>query len=154
LGRSGSLQDRILLEKISKEIRPVIEGMGYSLVEIKVGRSRGISKVSVVIYSNRGVTLKNCEDISRLIYPSLEVMEEIPDLTLEVSSPGIDRVLKDDREYEIFNGRGLQIIIKETNEVVQGILINADNDYISLKNGDIIKRYRKDSIRKARLRDF
>ena len=148
------MQDMILLDKVTKEIRPLIEGLGYSLVEVKVGRSRGISKVSIVIYSEKGVTLKNCEDVSRLIYPSLEVMEEIPDLTLEVSSPGIDRVLKDDREYEIFKGRGLQIIIRDTNEIVQGILVDADNEYISLKKGDVIKRYRKDSIRKARLRDF
>ncbi len=153
------MQDFTLRKEVEKEIRQVIGGMGYSLVEVKIGHSRNFTKVSVVIYRKEekgGVTVESCENVSKTILPRLELIDGLENMTLEVSSPGLNRVIKGENEYEIFKGKGLKVIFKDTGRVVTGILkdYNKNEGLISVDIDNNIEEISISEIRKARLTDI
>jgi len=153
------LQDFALEKEVEREIKQVIGGMGYSLVEVRVGHSRNFTKVSVVIYRKEeqgGVTVGSCESVSKTILPRLELIEGLENMTLEVSSPGLDRVIRSENEYEIFKGKGIKIIFRDTGRVVTGILrdYKRDEKKISVYINQDIEEINISEIRKARLIDI
>jgi ribosome maturation factor RimP len=140
------------LEKaVREEIEPVLTGMGFTLVDLSVGRLKGSTRVAVVVFRREGVGIDECGEISRLIHPRLQMMEGLDDVSLEVSSPGIDRTLKRPEEYEIFLGRGVRVLPDGETEWVGGVIEKVQEGTISLRSGGRVTEYRISSIRKARL---
>lgn len=80
------------LKRIEELVRPVVETIGCTLYDIEfVGRTLRIS-----IQKPGGVSLDDCTQVSRLVNPLLDVEEVVPGgaYDLQVSSPGLDRVLR------------------------------------------------------------
>jgi ribosome maturation factor RimP len=132
-------------------VTPVLEGMGYMLVELAIGRRSGVTRVSVVLYRKEGVGIDDCARVSEILAPRLETVEGIQEVSLEVSSPGIERVLRSAREYAIFVGRGIRALIGEETEWRGGIIERVDGDTVHLRAGRETKGFALSSIRKARL---
>ena len=107
------INKRELVEKIT----PVIDNtlMRYGLVPVEVELVKENHKwfLRIFIYSmEREVGIDDCEKVSRSLSDFLE--ELIPfKYYLEVSSPGIERKLKSDKEYLIFKGKDINIKLKE-----------------------------------------
>jgi ribosome maturation factor RimP len=142
---------RQLAEQVSAEIGPVIAAMGFDLVEAHVGAAKNQSLVSVIIYRKDGVGIDDCAAVSRNIYPRLELIENLGNFSLEVSSPGTDRVLKNRNEYDIFLGRMVSVLTNESNEWINGIIDHVNDDSVYLnKKGDVVS-IRFDTIKKTRL---
>jgi ribosome maturation factor RimP len=55
-----------------------------------------------------------------------------PDPSLEVASPGIDRVLRSDREWEIFKGKGVSVLLRGGQERVRGRIESIDGKSVRL----------------------
>lgn len=70
--------------------RGPIEGLGYELVDIERA-AQGLLRVTIDI--DRGITIEDCEEVSRLLSRIYEV-EDVDYARLEVGSPGTDRPLK------------------------------------------------------------
>jgi len=86
-------------------LRPVIEGMGYELVDVKILSEAGRLVLRVMADREGGITLDECARISREIAPHLEVADPIASrYSLEVSSPGIRRPLKRPEDFTRFAG--------------------------------------------------
>ena len=107
----------VLAEEISEKaktlIKPIIESMGCRLFDVELKPERGWV-LRVIIDKKGGVSIKDCEDVSRRISPLLDVEDLIPfSYTLEVSSPGIDRDLEKPEHYEFFTGRRVRIFLRE-----------------------------------------
>ncbi len=96
--------------------------MGLALVEMALGRRKGTTRVSVVIYRQGGVGVDDCAEVSGMLLPRLETIEGMGDVSLEVSSPGIERTLRDSAEYAIFAGRGVRILAGTETEWQGGII--------------------------------
>ncbi|MBN1835347.1 MAG: hypothetical protein JW820_05815, partial [Spirochaetales bacterium] len=84
--------------RILAEVTPIVSGMGFRLVELRHGQSHRQNHVSVTVYRPEGVSVGDCAAISRVLHPRLELMEELENLRLEVTSPGLDRVIKSPEE--------------------------------------------------------
>jgi ribosome maturation factor RimP len=138
-------------ETVRAEIEPVLNGMGFSLVELAIGRIKRSTRVNVVIYRPSGVGIEECAEVSRLVYPRLETIEGLSEVSLEVSSPGIERVLKSPQEYNIFQGRGVRILEGTNTEWIGGVIEAAENGVLALKTGRELKKFPFSSIRKAKL---
>jgi len=98
-------------EKAVRDIaRPVIEEMGMSLVEVKFAKEGPEWLLRLIIFKGEGVGLADCEAVSLRISPLLDEIDlmQAP-YNLEVSSPGLERVLKSDEEYAIFAGRRIAV---------------------------------------------
>lgn len=96
-------QRQATLESI---VQPTVEGLGYDLVRVVVsGRHRPTIQIMAERRDGKGMTVEDCETISRALSAKLDVEDPIPDTyTLEVSSPGIDRPLVRPRDYARFVG--------------------------------------------------
>lgn len=111
------MQDK---KEIISKITPLIENTlmryGFMPVEINFARENDKDILKIFIYSKtKPVTLDDCEKISRSID---EFLDELIDFkySLEVSSPGLTRKLKSEKEYLIFVGK-IVLITTKTNDI-------------------------------------
>jgi ribosome maturation factor RimP len=84
----------------------VLQFAGMELVHLEARReARGLT-VRLFIDKEGGVTLDDCAAISRRLSAEMDVEDPIREpYTLEVSSPGLDRPLVSERDFERFAGR-------------------------------------------------
>ena len=123
----------LLEETIRKELEPSIEAMGFYLVEARVVKTKGSAIVRAVIDSARGVGIEDCASVSRAVQPKLELLEELGNFSLEVSSPGIGREIKNRLEYAIFTGRGVAVLLNGRSEWINGVIDHAGEASLFLR---------------------
>jgi len=100
---------------ILAKLTPLVENtaMRYNVLPLEIDFSKENGKwfLRIFLYKKDGVTLDDCENVSRSLNPFLD--ELIPmKFYLEVSSPGLDRKLKSDREFIIFQGKTIDLKLK------------------------------------------
>ncbi len=128
-------------QQVIEEIEPVIEGLGFITVDLKMKTIKGTLQVHLVVYSKNGVTIENCSEIHRTILPRLEVFLENQEIKLEVASPGIGRILKDEREYRIFIDTAVSILFEGCSEWTNGTIKNVQERTIDFDNGNEEDRF-------------
>lgn len=102
------------------------------LVEI-VASSRNVSKISVIIDGDNGVTIDDCTKLSRELSEKLDEIEiEAEHYVLEVSTPGLDHPLKLNRQFRKNKGRGLKVH-RNDKSIALGKLAEVDEEKIVLK---------------------
>jgi len=139
-------------------LEPIIRGLGMSLIELNVFRTKarggksGGAQVRVVVYKEGVTGVEDCTKVHRSIQPRLELAFPGQDIYLEVSSPGIDRLIKDGSEFVHYIGRGINCYRTDISDWTAGILLAADDKKIKLAGGDgeIVLPY--EIIAKARLK--
>ena len=118
-------------EKIAEAVETLIEKMGFKIVEINYSRRQSNINIRAVVYGENGVSLSDCESLYKTVYPKIEmILEDRNDLYLEITSPGIDRLLKSFREYEIFKGKNAKIMLKGKNDWIRGTISGTGNDKV------------------------
>lgn len=104
--------------KLAEIISPVIEGMGFELVRLRL---QGGNTHTLQIMAERptgGIEVDECADISNAVSAVLDVEDPLSDAyVLEVGSPGIDRPLTRLKDFETFEGYDAKI---ETAELIDG----------------------------------
>ena len=102
-----------LRERLIALIEPVLARLGYELVELEYAAGRTQAVVRLFIDTPAGVTVEDCERVSRDVAALLDVDDPIPTAyTLEVSSPGFDRVLRTPAHFERFVGERVFVELK------------------------------------------
>ncbi|MEJ7930098.1 ribosome maturation factor RimP [Ramlibacter sp. AN1015] len=95
-------------------VEQVVSGLGYELVEIERSAG-GLLRITIDLPWEPGseqlVTVEDCEKVTRQLQFTLEV-EEVDYSRLEVSSPGIDRPLRNERDFERFEGEVIDVTLK------------------------------------------
>jgi ribosome maturation factor RimP len=140
-----------LVETVRGEIEPMVSAMGYALVELSAGRRKGVTHVVVVLHRPGGVGVDQCAEVTRAIRPRLELVEGLGDVTLEVSSPGIERTLKDPSEYGIFRGRGVQVLPAEGSEWIGGVIEAFRDGTLVLRTPEGMREFPPGAVRRGRL---
>jgi ribosome maturation factor RimP len=103
-----------MLEGALDRIRPLVGGVvefaGMELVQLEMRHEAGGLVLRLYIDKDGGVTLDDCARISRLVSTQLDVDDPIPGrYTLEVSSPGLDRPLTSERDFQRFAGKDITV---------------------------------------------
>jgi ribosome maturation factor RimP len=102
--------DTQTLERIREIAVRILEFAGMELVHLEMKREPGGLLVRLFIDKSGGVSLDDCARISRQLSGQLDLEDPIPGhYTLEVSSPGLDRPLYDDRDYVRFAGKQVRL---------------------------------------------
>ncbi|MCG0277258.1 MAG: ribosome maturation factor RimP [Thermanaeromonas sp.] len=87
-------------------VAPIIERMGYELVDVEYCKEGQRYFLRIFIDGPDGITLEDCERVSEVVGEELDRVDPIPhSYYLEVSSPGVERPLKKDTDYQRFRGR-------------------------------------------------
>jgi ribosome maturation factor RimP len=102
-----------LRERLIALIEPVLVRLGYELVELEYAAGRSQAVVRIFIDQPAGITVEDCERVSREVAALLDVDDPIPTAyTLEVSSPGFDRLLRTAAHFERFVGSRVFVELK------------------------------------------
>jgi ribosome maturation factor RimP len=138
------------LEEIETLVRKIVEAEGMELVdlEFKTGKSRDLLRI--FIEKNGGVTLDDCENISRQVGAVLDVKDLLKQAyVLEVSSPGIDRPFKTERDFQRNLGRTIKVYFGEGEAPAIGRLLEVQSDHIVLNENGKLRKIAWDQIKKA-----
>ncbi len=114
-------------------IKMTVEGCGLYLYDIVQTKENDHNIFRVMITSPNGVNLDQCAEVSRLLSPILDVDEPMHgNYNLEVSSPGIERKLKNKDHYKASIGENIKVKDIAT-EVFKGKLVAADDEKITIE---------------------
>lgn len=121
-----------------EKLRPVIEEMGYELVEVSYEKENGGMSLIFVIDKDGGVNVDDCEVVNKKIDPLLDEINPTDDkpYTLVVSSPGLDRPLKTDRDLTRNLGKDVDItLFSKLNgqKLFTGALESFDEKVVTIK---------------------
>ncbi len=135
----GGTEHRV--ECLDRPIRELVERLGYECVHVGVGTDSAQQRVRVLIDSLGGITVADCETVSRAVNRFLDELNEndVPELGgryyLEVSSPGVERPLFTPEHYGRFRGREARIRLNEPVEgrrSLTGEIVSADEASVVL----------------------
>jgi ribosome maturation factor RimP len=132
-------------------LEPLARGLGLSLVDLTVSRHKGSVQIRAVVYRKGDVSLEDCSSFHRAALPRLELAFPGQELYVEVSSPGIDRLIKDGSELRFYIGHGIRCYRTDTSAWFSGVLAGSDEAGIELESGEGRVRLPYGIIAKARL---
>ena len=98
------------IEEIEQALQPIADGLAIEIVEIEFKQGKEPA-LTVYIDTENGVDLDTCEKFHRAIDPVLDEVDPTfgSPYTLNVSSPGLDRPLKTDRDYQKCIGQKVEV---------------------------------------------
>ena len=149
-GKTLSLQ-----QAVTELIEPVFRENSIELVDVEYKKAGKTWTLRIFIDKSQGVTVDDCQKLSREIEDLIEVHELIAvPYVLEVSSPGLDRLLKKERDF--LRNKGKQIQIKTFSPIndkkqFSGTIKNFVNEILFLEDNNGILEVQLDKIARARL---
>jgi ribosome maturation factor RimP len=127
-----------IAENVEKLIEPIVNGFGLEIVEVEYRKIRDEMNLTVFIDKDGGVTLDDCEKVHKAIKHYI----------LNVSSPGLDRPLKNAKDYKRNTGKPVKASLYspfQGRKQYEGILISWTDDSVTLEvNNDEIVLNKKD----------
>lgn len=123
----------------TEKLGPVIESLGYELVEVFYGKLQDGMNLIFYIDSESGITIDDCEKVHRAIDPILDEINPTNDAhyILSVSSLGIDRPLKTERDFKKNMGKEIEITLFskiDGKKVFKGTLDTYDENSVTIIN--------------------
>jgi ribosome maturation factor RimP len=127
--------------RVSAVAGPVLEGMGYRLVRIRISGEAGCTVQIMAERPNGSMQIEDCEAISRALSPVLDVADPIDRAyRLEISSPGIDRPLVRRSDFERYTGHLVKVemaVAHEGRKRFRGTLAGVEGDRVRLRRDDV-----------------
>ncbi len=107
----------MLRDTLAARLAPLVEGLGYELWELEYSPGRGNGLLRLYIDAEAGITVDDCERVSRAVSELLDVEDPIPgQYTLEVSSPGLERPLRTAQQFARFVGETVYVEVAQAVE--------------------------------------
>ena len=137
-------------EKVEKLVKPKVEEEGYELYDVEYAKEGKDYFLRIFIDSEKGIDLNDCEKVTNSISDILDEADYIKEqYFLEVSSPGIERVLKKNKHLQQNIGKEIEIKLFKKDENGKkeyiGILESFDGNKITINISDsVINIERKD----------
>ena len=122
---------------------PIVEAAGCSLWDVEYVKEAGEWFLRIYIDKEGGVSINDCEAVSRPLSDALDEADPIEgSYTLEVSSAGADRVLKEPEHFAQFTGSEVDVKLyraREGRKELTGVLKGYDNGNVTveLPGGDV-----------------
>ncbi|MFY9214536.1 MAG: ribosome maturation factor RimP [Tissierellaceae bacterium] len=130
---------REMFKLVGEVCESLAEELGFELVDIEYVKEFGSYFLRVFIDKPGGVTSDDCEEMSVRLSPILDEKDPIKEpYYLEVSSPGLDRPLKTDKDLKRNLNKEVEIkLYKALNKVknYQGRLVEFNDDTIIIEDG-------------------
>lgn len=135
-------------EKVESLLKEKIESIGYDLYDVEYAKEGPNYFLRIFIDKPEGIDLEDCEKVNNEIMELLDEADYIKEqYFLEVSSPGVERVLKKDKQLEQNIGNEVQIKLFKKDEngqkEYQGILKSFDEQTITIEQEQEIAIERK-----------
>ena len=139
---------RSVRENVAALSRPIVEGLGYEYVDTEYSKQGRDWFLTVFADKPGGMTIEDCEALSRAIGSVLDEKDPIPgSYTLVVSSPGLDRPLKTEKDFQRAMGTEIDVKLYQPfmgKKVYTGTLVAADAASFAIEDGDNEIRFQKE----------
>ncbi len=128
-------------DQVMSIIEPSLADLGYELVRVHFGGGdRPVLQIMIDRADGEDITIDDCTLASRTISALLDVADPIPDAyELEVGSPGIDRPLTREKDFDSFAGFEAKVELKQARDGqrrFRGRLLGLDNGMVRLETAD------------------
>ena len=134
---------------------PLLEQLGYELVDLEYVPGRAHALVRLYIDRPAGVGIEDCEQVSHEVSALLDVNDPVPSgYTLEVSSPGLDRLLRKPAHFARFVGQRVWVELvapREGRRRYTGTLVATDAAGVELNVDGVAVALPHVEIGRARL---
>lgn len=143
-----------LVNEIYEMVNPIAEELNYDIYHIEYVKENGEFYLRIYIEKDGGITLSDCEALSRRVSDLMDEKDPIPEAYfLEVSSPGLNRTLFTEAHYKRFVGR--EVLVKLTKAIdgkksIKGILKEANEENIIVE-ADTLISIPKEKIKSANI---
>ena len=135
MGKKESYESRV-----EKHLLPLMEEHGFELVDVEYVKEAGTWYLRAYIDKEGGIAVDDCEVISRILSDWLDQTDFIEEsYILEVSSPGLGRPLKKERDFERSVGEEVEIrLYKALNKQKEftGILKAYDKETVTIETAE------------------
>lgn len=141
----------LIKETLIDLVVPILQRRGVELVELALSGGGRRQLVRVFVDRTDGITVDECAAISREIADVFDTRDPIAGTyVLEVSSPGLTRPLKTDRDFERVVGKALRLVVDGLGVAV-GTLLQVDPDHLDVALSDKRALIERAKIQKATL---
>lgn len=140
-------------EQVYALVNPIAERFGLEVLEVLYEKKYDGMNLTIVIDKDGGVSIDDCERLHRAIDEPLDELDPIDcSYTLNVSSPGLDRPLKTERDYKRNFNKKISVKLYKPldgKKNYDGILIGYDEDTftIELSSGKTVLLNKKDAAK-------
>ena len=146
--------------EVIDRVRQIAEGYagerGIEVVDVIYRREQPGMVLRILADRPEGITVDECEALNNFLSEELDIEDVIQDrYTLEVSSPGLDRPIKTDRDFERAIGRPVEVMTYEPVEgkkAREGNLIGMDKESIVVESEGVSTVIPRNKIALARLK--
>ena len=144
-----------ITDKVTALARPIVEEEGCSLWDVEYVREAGSWYLRVFIDKEGGVSIDDCERISRRLDPILDEEDPIPDsYVFEVGSAGAERELKRPSDFEQFMGSQVEVRLYQPvkgSKTFVGTLDGYDNGKVTVTVGKETMAFEKAQTAQVKL---
>ena len=135
-------------EKVESLLKKKIEDIGYELYDVLYLKEGKNYTLRIVIDNEKGIDLSDCEKVNNEITDMLDEADLIKEqYFLEVSSPGIERILRKDWQLKKYIGEEVEIKLfkKDENNLKEytGFLKEIEDEFVTLEKEKEYKINRK-----------
>ena len=156
-----------MTEQFLKQIEAIVTGSGYECVHVGIRSEFGRTKVQILIDTLGGISVDDCETVSRRVNKFLDENSDMPEIDrgryyLEVSSPGVERPLFTLNDYQRFRGHEARVRLSsliEGRKTFTGVIDATDNGLVvllcdtgekripfeTIKGGNLIYRFENEN---------
>ena len=142
-------------QKTEELLEPIVSALGFELVDVEYVKEAGTWYLRAYIDKPGGITVDDCEAVSRKFSDILDEKDYIPDsYVFEVSSPGLGRTLKKDKHLEKSLGEEVEIrLYKPVDKCREftGVLKSYDADSITIDTAEKEMTFARKEIALIRL---
>lgn len=121
-------------------LSPLVQERGYELWALETKKQGSRLHLTVYIDSPHGISLDDCEDVSKHIDPFLEENDLIKgSYNLEVSSPGLERILVKPSHFQRFVGEKVKIKVNSqryNRKNISGVIEKADEKTVTILDSE------------------
>lgn len=144
-----------ITELVTQLAQPVVASFGCTLWDVEYIKEAGSWYLRLYIDKEGGVSIDDCEAVSRSVDPLLDEADPIPDAyTFEVSSAGADRPLKKPEHFQAFLGAEVDVKLYQAvdgRKVCTGILLGYQDGDVTLQTEGGAVTYPKKEVALVRL---
>ncbi len=144
-----------LHDRLIALFEPVLNEIGYELVEVEFVAGQGGGTLRIYIDHPEGIDVDDCAEASRALSELLDANDPFPgSYSLEVSSPGLDRVLRTAEHFARFVDNRVKVelrVARDGRKRYTGVIRRADDEGIELEVDNFSVSIKLAEIGKARL---
>jgi ribosome maturation factor RimP len=126
------------LAEVEDLARRAVADSGFELVDLEYSPARGNSVLRLFIDKEGGITLDDCAKVSRAVGDVLETEDLIPgSYRLEVSSPGVNRALRSERDFARYKGEPARVVLRrpvQGHRTVSGTIEWCEDGVVALRS--------------------